>query len=306
MTENILNVMNKDMETAFDLMDSLDWKEEKPRYNDLKSKWITPPQGESKDSIRTDLRIFLKDCFPPSNNNTFTDTYSLHQDLLKQDFVPQKEKLKAKKGYKKANFIVLQGTSTCGLQYFIAHQHDHKEPALVKCIKADSILPNENNFCEVIWNAVGEKLGFEFDDTTEILTHLKIGLKEEPIAIVFYNVQVWGYDFLQKLQSVADFWKETKLEIKPFYCYFVCFNLPELTDDKESDVIILPPVECLTDKDLKNLYLNNDKEFCNCPIDIQKKLSGNLKLHDVIEIFCKHSTHRQELYKHFEQYQYFS
>jgi hypothetical protein len=258
---------------------------------------------------------------------------SLHKDLLRQDFLHQKERFN-NKAVKQANFIVLQGTPTCGLQYFIAHQHSLKKPALVNCIKAATIQPNENNFCEAIWNAIGSKLGIEFDETSEIRTRLKEKLKEQSIAMVFYDVQDWtdlGSDFLQKLKSVADFWKETKHEIKPFYCYFVYLKLPELTDDKESDVIILPPVECLEDNELRQLRANYDHLFCKCPIDPQalsgnlklhdvieilcqfckcpidpQALSGNLKLHDVIEIFCKDSIYRQELYKCFQKYQYFS
>lgn len=308
MIDEILQIIDTKTDDAFLQCYQIKWTDNrKCQFDSLMNEWINTPIGFDKTTFRSRLKALLLAL--KADNPVLSESYShVSKILLSQDFLPQKERFN-NKAVKQANFIVLQGTPTCGLQYFIAHQHNLKKPALVNCIKADTIQLNENNFCEVIWNAIGSKLGIEFDETSEIRTHLKEKLKEQSIAMVFYDVQNWtdlGSDFLQKLKSVADFWKETKHEIKPFYCYFVYLNLPELTDDKESDVIILPLVEWLKDDELRQLRANHDDLFCNCPIDIQQALSGNLKLHDVIEIFCKHSTCSAELSTYFEQYRYFS
>lgn len=57
---NILDLIDSDMESAFDELDRMDWGNRKGTYYDLKSEWIDPPMGFSKSSFRSRLKVLVK------------------------------------------------------------------------------------------------------------------------------------------------------------------------------------------------------------------------------------------------------
>lgn len=58
--EQILSLIDSDMLAAFDLMDKLDWGNQKGTYNDKKEEWIDPVVGFNKTQFRERLKILLK------------------------------------------------------------------------------------------------------------------------------------------------------------------------------------------------------------------------------------------------------
>lgn len=58
--EQILSLIDSDMLAAFDLMDKLDWGNQKGTYNDKKAEWIDPVVGFNKTQFRERLKILLK------------------------------------------------------------------------------------------------------------------------------------------------------------------------------------------------------------------------------------------------------
>lgn len=57
---SILDLIDMDMLAAFNQLDKVAWGNERGTYFDLKREWIDPPNGFSKSSFRSRLKIFVK------------------------------------------------------------------------------------------------------------------------------------------------------------------------------------------------------------------------------------------------------
>ena len=56
----VLDLIDSDMDAAFNALDKVNWGSRKGTYNDLKGEWIEPPIGFSKSQFRSRLKIFVK------------------------------------------------------------------------------------------------------------------------------------------------------------------------------------------------------------------------------------------------------
>lgn len=56
----VLDLIDTDIEYAFDELDKMDWGNRRGTYYDLKTEWIDPPNGFSKSSFRSRLKVFVK------------------------------------------------------------------------------------------------------------------------------------------------------------------------------------------------------------------------------------------------------
>lgn len=61
--DQILSLIDSDMLAAFELMDKLDWGNQRGTYNDKKVEWIDPGIGFNKSIFRSQLKTLLKTVF---------------------------------------------------------------------------------------------------------------------------------------------------------------------------------------------------------------------------------------------------
>jgi hypothetical protein len=61
--DNILNLIDTDMDAAFDALDQLDWGNKRGTYFDLKNEWSDRPNNFSKGDFRSKLKTLVKTSF---------------------------------------------------------------------------------------------------------------------------------------------------------------------------------------------------------------------------------------------------
>ncbi|HRK81989.1 MAG TPA: hypothetical protein PLZ12_11110 [Saprospiraceae bacterium] len=225
----------------------------------------------------------------------------LCQFLLSQDFTSQKRALQENGEEKVGNFIVMHGTQTCGLDYFIMYRHKfhpvNTASTLIKQIKADHISSDHNgSFSIPAWTEIALLLNIEFDEHHEIVTHLKTQLKEKSIVVIFNNVERWGGMYLDNIRSIVEFWKEPPqiTERHPLHIYFLRTD-GQVVIKNEEKYIILPLVDEVSEAELITLQDAYKDLFRGCNAEISTLFTGPKKLAEVIEVFLEHSSCKDEL-----------
>lgn len=258
------------------------------------SQGLMPPHA-----VQSGLIIIVND-LKKSRTSIQPNISSLCQLLLSQDFTSQKRALQEIGEEKVGNFIVMHGTQTCGLDYFIMHRHKfhpvNTASTLIKQIKADHISSDHNgSFSIPAWTEIADSLNIEFDEHQEIITHLKTQLKEKSIVVVFNNVERWGGMYLDNIRSIVEFWKEPPqiTERHPLHIYFLRMD-GQVMIKHEEKYIILPLVDEVSEAELINLQAYRDL-FKGCDKDIKTLFTGPKKLAEVIEVFLEHSSCKDEL-----------
>lgn len=279
----------------------LEWGELQDTWEKLVQEYISRPQGYDDTTLRSRLKLLLLQLKEKSKSyNSTTSVSSLCQLLLSQDFTSQKRALQ-EIGEKVGNFIVMHGTQTCGLDYFIMHRHKfhpvNTASTLIKQIKADHISSDHNgSFSIPAWTEIADSLNIEFDEHQEIITHLKTQLKEKSIVVVFNNVERWGGMYLDNIRSIVEFWKEPPqiTERHPLHIYFLRMDGQGMIKNEEK-YIILPLVDEVSEAELINLQDASKDLFRGCNAEISTLFTGPKKLAEVIEVFLEHSSCKDEL-----------
>jgi hypothetical protein len=299
MSENLFTLIDKDIPRALQIIGKKNLKGYKGMYADLHKEFIQQPNGFSLDRYREKLKVFvdLLNLENKNEENTDKERYLISQFLLALDFISQKEKLKQETKGKPINFILLQGTPECGLNYFVMHNHPKSSR---KYLKAENVLfPDSENE----WTPILNIFNITNIDPKSTIKHIPtvIGdqiereLKEKPLVIIIYGFESWGDNYLKPLKNLLKRLRQIPVEnvTHSLYWYFVYTG--GYQNHVEQELIVMPPVEYIGADELKQLYLNFYHLFEGCTQDISSLLSGPKKLPQVIDIFTQFSSNREEI-----------
>lgn len=303
MIDQILELLNNDLDSALYMIDKLELGSYRGMFRDLDKKLIN--DSISRDECRNKLKRLLI-CWSDEhvNHSHKNESIDIFRELLKHDFVEQKDELLKNEG-KKSYYVFLQGTPNCGLHYLIMHRHENITP---KVIKANQLAFGDSK--EDIWAEIVNMLDLTIDVRntqqdipTKIASRIEPQLKEKPIVIILHSLELWGNEYLQNLKKLIGFLNKIIIEESEnsLYWYFIHKDNPNLmTDD---DLIVLPPVEKIAEREVRNIYLSNENLFRHCPASIYPLFQSPKNLSDIIDIFLEHSSCRDQLRQHFNKLQ---
>lgn len=287
----------------------LEWGELQDTWNKLVQEYISRPQGYDDTTLRSRLKLLLLQLKEKSRSYKSTTSVSfLCQHLLSIDFASQKKILQKNGEEKVGNFIVMHGTPSCGLQYFIMHRHKFHQTkpntALIIPIKADTVsITSRDDFSSPVWTEIAVSLEIKFDYIHEIITRIKDRLNEKPIVIVFYNIESWGEACVDIIGSIVSTWIEPKSRTDhSLYMYFLRTDGQSFSENSYN-FIVLPPIKELTDDELSCLSSDYEPLFDSCDKDISNFFLPPQKLSSVIDTFLQYSSCKDELMQHFNKLQ---
>lgn len=299
--ESILNsIETENWPDAFEIAEILFQKAEKmdyERYKLLLREFVSRPKGFDENEFRDRFCVHLRTTFR-TFQDTETSSSAIPQKLLDEDFVPQKSLLHLKK--RKHNFILLQGTPDCGLRYFVLWKHQSK--CSFTAVKADTMsgIDNEIEFWDEFVKLLD--LGINVHTTKKdipstVALKVEERLKEKPVVLIVYNIEFWQSNCKDHLDRMTKYLAKLPLEEEVthgFYCYFVHTGGTHFADCDEN-LIVLPPVSELEEREVRNLYYNHVGYFEHCKEEAKVLFSGRKKLSQVIDVFIKHSSCGQEI-----------
>jgi hypothetical protein len=275
-----------DWNTVFEKCNDLPWSREGLfLLNSLRNDIIARVQGFDA-STRTRLNLLLDMEFM-SSQKTFLANDALCKDLLKEDFIQQKA-IAREKCTAKTNFIVMQGTPSCGLHYYILHKHPDWD--LIP-IKSQAPAFADTDTSDFFWQAIGQSFRITPYPRMDIRTLIAMSVNEKSKAVVIFGIEQWGDKCSEKLKTIVNYLDEIPVVDNYLNFYFLHTGLQgdgifPLEEPIHERLTIFPPITCIDENQVFNILDNNRSHFKST--DIDTVLCGKKRLSEVIDIFIDH------------------
>lgn len=222
--------------------------------------------------------------------------------LLNEDFIPQKKHLRSLE--RKHNFVLLQGTKECRLDYFLSCKHEGNSLFMPVEAKYINIKDGEIKFWEQFAKSLSLSVNFDkYIDKIhfEIEMRIRDKLMEKSIVMIVDDIGFWKDDNY----SVTFANYLAKLDLCPnvehgFYCYFVSTDGTTISDCGEN-LIVLPPISEMEETDVMGIYEKYSQRFNHNDKKVEQLFSRSMKLSEVIAIFIEHSTCGQTIAHYLER-----